>query len=346
LILGDNIGTTITANLAAIGANRNARRAAIANTLMKVSGTITMLFLFYVPYKGTPVFLYLINKVTSGNVFAEQPENIARHIAMAHSIFNVINVIILLPFIAALAWLCEQIVPIRKTEKTETMQYLEPHLLNTPSIAIVQAARELAYMTRRAMKMVDDSYKCLRNKSLKWEDDVLKREEIVDKLQEEISDYLSKLAAQMLTEKEAETIPVLMHAVHDVERIGDLAINILELAERSISKKITFSEQTLKELDEMFTTVDSQCNHVFEGLTNANLESARLCLAGEEKINAMHKRLSSAQIKAFDPKTETVRNTVLVLDVLANFERIGDHLVNIAERIPAIASFELPHTDH
>ncbi len=340
LVLGDNIGTTITANLAALGGSRNARRTAIAHTLFNLLGTSIMVLLFYVPYHKTPIFLYFINWITPGNALGDEPVNIARNIAMAHSVFNITCVFIFVPFTRQLAWLCERIIPIKPHELEERSQYLEPHLLNTPSIAIVQAARELAYMTRRAMKMVEDSYKCLRNKSLKWEDDVRRREEIVDSLQEEISDYLSKLSSRLLTEKEAQTIPVLMHAVHDVERIGDLAINILELADRCISKKIKFSEETLKDLDEMFETVDSQCNHVFEGLTNANLEAAQLCLAEEDKINALQKRLASGRIKSFDPKNETVRNTVLVLDVLANFERIGDHLANIAERIPVIASFE------
>ena len=342
LILGDNIGTTITANLAALGANRNARRSAIANTLMKVSGTITMLFLFYVPYKNTPVFLSLVNKITSGNVFAEHPENISRHIAMAHSIFNVINVIILLPFIGALAWLCEKIVPIRKTEKTETLQYLEPHLLNTPSLAIGQATRELAYMTRRAVKMVEDSYKCLKENNLKWEDDILKREEIVDDLQEKISNYLAKLTAMPLTEREAEIVPVLMHAVQDAEQIGDLAVGLVKLAGRRFNKKIVLSKDTLNDIKELFESVDIQCDHVFNGLNNANAEEAKFAMAFEDKIQLLSKRLSKRCLKNFDPDKDNVNQVVFVLDIIANFERISSRLINIAERIPALSEFEMP----
>ncbi len=343
LILGDNIGTTITANLAAIGANRNAKRSAVANTLMKVSGTLTMLFLFYLPYKGTPIFLYLINKITSGNVFATHPENIARHIAMAHSVFNIINVVLLLPFIGALAWLCEKIVPIREDEKNQTLQYLEPHLLNTPTLAIGQTTRELAYMTRRAVKMVDDAYKCLKENNLEREEDILKREEIVDDLQDQITEYLAKLTSQMLTEKESEAIPIIMHAVHDVERIGDLAINILELAQRRVSKKLIITEEIFKLIDEVFNEINDQCNLVFEGLHSANPTLSKLSIAKEEKINALHKRISSIILKNYNPKNQSVRSAVLILDVLANLERIGDHLVNIAERIPSIVTFEPPN---
>ncbi len=341
LILGDNIGTTITANLAALGANRNARRSAIANTLMKVSGTVTMLFLFYLPYKGTPIFLYLVNKISSGNVLAENPENISRHIAMAHSLFNVINVIVLLPFISALAWLCEKIVPIRKSEKTETLQYLEPHLLQTPSLAIGQATRELAYMTRRTVKMVEDSYKCLKENNLKWEDDILRREEIVDDLQEKISNYLAKLTAMPLTEKEAESVPVLMHAVQDAEQIGDLAVGLVKLAGRRYNKKIVLSEDALNDIKELFESVDVQCDHVFCGLNTGNAEEAKFAMAFEDKIKLLSKRLSKRCLRNFDPDKENVNQVVFVLDIIANFERISSRLINIAERIPALSEFEM-----
>ncbi len=340
LVLGDNIGTTITANLAAIGGTRNARRTAIAHTLFNVVGTTTMIALFYVRVKGTPAFLYFINWVTPGNVFSDPPVNIARHVAMAHSVFNVFCVCALLPFAHQLTWLCERIIPVREHEREERLQYLEPHLLSTPSLAIVQVARELAYMTRRSMKMVEDAYRCLSRNSMKWEADVHRREEIVDELQDEISDYLAKLMSQMLTERESEVVPVLMHAVHDAERVGDLATNILKLAERRIEKRIVLSEITRADLDEMFRSVDAQCAHVVEALHTGNLEAARLCLAVEEKTNALQRRIAGRNIKEFDPKQTTVRETVLVLDALATFERIGDHLVNIAERIPTIAQFE------
>jgi len=290
--------------------------------------------------KGMPAFFYFINWLTPGNVFSDPPVNIARHVAMAHSVFNVFCVCALLPFAHQLAWLCERIIPVRDHEREERLQYLEPHLLSTPSLAIVQVARELAYMTRRSMKMVEDAYRCLSRNSMKWEADVHRREEIVDELQDEISDYLAKLTGQMLTERESEVVPVLMHAVHDAERVGDLATNILKLAERRIERRIDLSAETRADLDEMFRSVDAQCAHVVEALHTGNLEAARLCLAVEETTNALQRRIAGRNIKEFDPKQTTVRETVLVLDALATFERIGDHLVNIAERIPAIAQFE------
>ncbi|MCK5852808.1 Na/Pi cotransporter family protein, partial [bacterium] len=209
-----------------------------------------------------------------------------------------------------------------------------------PSLAIGQTTRELAYMTRRAVKMVDDAYKCLKENNLKWEDDILRREEIVDDLQDQITEYLAKLTSQMLTEKESEAIPIIMHAVHDVERIGDLAINILELSQRRISKKLIITENTFKLIDEIFDEINDQCTLVFEGLHSANPDSSKLSIAKEEKVNALHKRISSRILKDYNPKSESVRSTVLILDVIANLERIGDHLVNIAERIPAIVLYE------
>jgi len=345
LVLGDNIGTTITANLAAIGGTRAARRTALVHTLFNVIGTVVMIALFYVPYKRQPIFLYFIDLITPGHVFADHSENITRHIANAHSIFNVCCVFALLPFSTLLAWIATWLVPIKESEKRQQLMYLEPHLLLTPSIALAQAARELAYMTRRSMKMVEDSYKCLRDSSLEWEQDVIRREEIVDDLQEKISDYLAKLSAQPLTEDEAEVLPVLMHAVHDAERIGDLATNILKLAERRIERRIDLSVHSQDDLNEMFQDVNTQCSLVFEGLTKADAEVSQLCLANEEKLNALRRRLANKHTREIDAETVTALETVLVLDAISLLERIGDHLANMAERIPAIVQFEVPHDE-
>jgi len=342
IILGDNIGTTITANLAAIGGTRTARRTALVHTLFNVIGTSVMLGLFYIPIKGIPVFLYYVNKFTSGDVFANPPINIARHIAMAHSTFNIICVVTLLPFSGVLAWISKKIVPVLQSEKEETLQYLEPHLLQTPSLAIGQATRELAYMTRRSVKMVEDSYKCLKENNLKWENDILRREEIVDDLQEKISNYLAKLTAMPLTEREAAIVPVLMHAVQDAEQIGDLAVGLVKLAERRIDKNIVLSEEALNDIKEMFEAVDLQCDHVFSGLNTGNAEEAKFAMAFEGKIKHLSKRLSGRCLKSFDPEKENVNQVVFVLDIIANFERIGSRLINIAERIPALSEFEMP----
>jgi len=222
------------------------------------------------------------------------------------------------------------------------LQYLEPHLLYTPALAINQATRELAYMTRRSVKMVEDSYKCLKENNMKWEDDILRREEIVDDLQEKLSDYLARLTAMPLTEDESEIVPVLMHAVQDAERIGDLAVVLLKLAERRNNKNIKLSSEALEDIKEMFEAIDTQCDYVFEGLSTGNPEKATLALAFEDKIKLLTKRLSKKCVKGFDSNKDSINQVVLQLDIIANFERIGRHLINIAERVPAIAIFEAP----
>lgn len=340
LVLGDNIGTTVTANLAAIGANRAARRAAVANTLIKVSGTLLMICLFYVPYRGSPIFLYLINVITPGNVLNEHAENITRHIAMAHTMFNVCNVLFLMPFVNQLAWLCERIIPVKSTGIEQRHQYLEEHLLNTPPLAFVQITKELAYMTRRSMKMVEEAFRCLAENTLKWEDSIRRREELVDELQENITEYIAELTGRPLTEKESAIVPELMHAVHDAERVGDLAMNILELAESRIRKKITLSKNAVNDLHEMFNVVDQQCGHVVEALRTGDATLSREAVAEEQKINDLQQRLAGRHMKRLESGGCSPRSGVLFLDVVTNLERIGDHLVNIAERIPAIAPFE------
>jgi phosphate:Na+ symporter len=190
------------------------------------------------------------------------------------------------------------------------------------------------------MKMVEEAFRCLAENTLKWEDSIRRREELVDELQEDITEYIAELTGRPLTEKESSIVPELMHAVHDAERVGDLAINIFELAETRIRKSITLSKKAIDDLHEMFNVVDQQCGHVVEALRTGNADLSREAVAEEHKINDLQRRLSGRHMKRLESGACSPRSGILFLDIVTNLERIGDHLVNIAERIPAIAPFE------
>lgn len=155
LILGANIGTTVTAQLAAITANRVAKQAALAHTLFNVFGTILMLVFFYVPWgrSGIPVFYYIVDAMTGGDAFAAIPQNVPRHIANAHTLFNVFTAIILLPFVPQLARLCEKIIPAGR-RKVKYVS-LDPHLLENPAIALQQSVLQLRTMVRNSWQLLD-----------------------------------------------------------------------------------------------------------------------------------------------------------------------------------------------
>jgi phosphate:Na+ symporter len=222
LILGCNIGTTITANLAAIGTNRKARRAALVNTIIKVGGSLFMLPLFYVLYKGEPIFLYLINCMTAGEVLGGHSENIVRHIAMANTVFNVLNVIVLVPFTGTLAWICETIIPVKDESVESEHAFLDERLLKTPALALAQINSEILFMLKEADKNVDDSYLCFCEGSVRFEKNIKKREEEINSLNRKVTSYTAALARQSLNDDESALLPELMHISHDIERIGEM----------------------------------------------------------------------------------------------------------------------------
>ncbi len=338
LILGDNIGTTITANLAALGANKRAKQAAFAHFLFNVIGVLYMLFLFYVPWRGAPVYLSFINSITPGDVFAPDPVNITRHIAMAHTMFNVINVIILFPFIGMIERICASVIKI-KDSSSEKVCHLEPHLLDTPGVDIEQCIDSIRYMTGEAWKMVADAM----NKALKpgridnaVAEDLETREIKIDEMQANITNYLVELTSRRLTEPQAELVPLLIHCTNDAERIADHAGNLVSLTKRLEKEESRIPEGMMEEIDNLWMIVQNQSKHVCECLKNAAKEDYIVALRDEDRINELVKSLEKKNVKQMKKgKTDAVTGTI-ILEVLTVIEKIGDHLSNIAERAPDI----------
>lgn len=339
LVLGCNIGTTITANLAAIGANRKARRAALVNTIIKVGGSLFMLPLFYILYKGEPIFLYLINCMTAGEVLGGHNENIVRHIAMANTVFNVLNVIVLVPFTGTLAWICEKLIPVREEAVESEHAMLDERLLKTPALALSQIVSEIRFMLKRADENGDDAYLCFCEGSVRFEKKIRKREEDINSINRKITSYTSALARQSLNDDEGALLPELMHISHDIERIGDLAINILELAQKRKDEQISLSDTAIRELTEINDLLQKQFDQVMLALENADREAAGKAVALEEDLNATHRLLTANHMKRLEAGQCSPNATILFLDVIGNIERIGDHLLNIAQRINFISPY-------
>ena len=237
LILGDNIGTTITAELASMGTSVTARRVARSHTLFNVIGVLYMLFFVY-----TGWFVRFVDFIIPGKITIK---NVMFHIAVSHSLFNVVNAMIFLPFIGVLERMCMWIVPKKKGAIEMRPQYLERHLLNTPPIAMEQARNETARMLAVASDSVSTAVKSFLDDNLNSSKLVTEMEQAVDNLQSEITQYLIELSQRNLTPEESEELPVLIHSVNDVERIGDHSENIIELAERKIEKRMPFTEEAI-----------------------------------------------------------------------------------------------------
>ena len=341
LILGDNIGTTVTANLAALGANRRSKQAAFAHFLFNIFGTTYMIILFYVPWDGYPIYLKLIDSITPGDAFGG--ENVTRHIAMAHTMFNVFNVLIFLPFVSHIARVCEWVIPVPEHGK-DSIRLLEPHLLDTPALAIEQTIKTIRRMTKEAWKMNVEAVENVfmkRKAGNKRGAELAEREESMDQLQAEATDYLAKLTERSLTEPQAEIIPLLMHCVNDAEKIADHAENIVALAKRAKESKKQISDSAMDEVAEMWSVLKQQASHVIASLDSTDKKDVHLAIKNERVINKMADDLENNHIARLGKGKCHPVPGIIFLEIVSELEKIGDGLANIAERAPEIQKHHL-----
>ena len=337
LILGDNIGTTVTALLASIGTNRPARQSAIAHTIFNVLGATYMVILLYIPINGTPIFLYIVDAITTGDVLTDMPENIERHIAAAHTLFNVFNVLLFLPLVPAIALLCNTVLPTKK-EELEIVP-LEPHLLDTPAIAIDQSANALMKMNEAGLALTADCVQQLKESRIKDQEGLRRREDIIDQMQHDTIHYLTELTRRSLSEDQADIIPLLVHCVNDAERIGDHAVNLLELAQLRADAKEDFSDTAYEEIDRILGLIRKQAEYVDRALAGEGEEASSIALKIEGEINKLAHDAEKNHVKRLEKGKCSVKSGILYTEVIANLERIGDRFANIAERTADIVRY-------
>lgn len=325
LVLGTNIGTTITAQIASIGTSISARRAAMVHTVMQ---TIGVVYIMIFVYNG--LYIRFIEFITPGSAL---DGNILRHIANAHSVFNIVNTLAFLPFIGILEKISKLIIPGEVDEHHAEPKFLERHLLNTPSVALDQTTRELVRMTEFSQNAVRDAMNGFFNKNIKQLTKVIKEEEAIDNLQREITKYLVELSQRNLTAEESEEIPVLLHSVNDIERIGDHAENLMELGERAIEEKLPFSEDAISELKLFYNEVDNMISEVIFALKTENIDNAKKALKIEDQLNKYQLNFRQKHIERLGKGKCFVLSGVIFLDFINNLEKIGDHLTNVAQAI-------------
>ncbi len=326
IILGDNIGTTITAQLAAIGTNTAAKRTAMAHTLLNTIGVLYMIVPVY-----TGWYPKFIEMIVPGPV---TPKNIMLHIALAHSIFNIINsLFIFLPLIKVLEVLTVKLTRVKPGAIDMQPMFLEKHLLENPPLALEQAKKEINRQMECAKEALNDSLTIFFEMNSSLIDRVRQREEVVDNLQKEIIQYLVELSQRQLEEDEAEKIPVLIHSVNDVERVGDHAINILELAQRRSEQKLPLGKEEGEELHKLVQVVHSMFSNTSSALIQEELGSARVVLENENMLNKLQVDLKAQHIERVNRGRYNYLAGIIYIDFVDNMEKIGDHLSNIAQGV-------------
>jgi phosphate:Na+ symporter len=322
-ILGSNIGTTITAQLAALQANRNAKRAAWAHTMFNVLGSVIAYpFAYFGLYRA---FVQMISPWELG------PSTIASEIAIAHTMFNVVNSGIFLLLIGVLEKVVVKLVPKIPSEVAMSPVVLEKHLLDAPEIALEQAKREIVRMAKTAKRAFRQSIDGIMEDDGKKLGSVAEIEDFIDSLQFEITSYLSALSGHAISDGVSVRLPVLLHAVNDLERIGDHAVNIVEIAQRKIDQKLTFSESALAEAELLRKNADQMFDDVIAALENGDTRAAKAALAIERQINKAQVDFRRSHVQRMSEGACTAEAGLIFIDLVDNVEKIGDHLTNIAQ---------------
>ncbi|NMA42011.1 MAG: Na/Pi cotransporter family protein [Oligosphaeraceae bacterium] len=334
LVLGNNIGTTVTGLLASMKGTRVAKQAAISATIFKALAVTIMVFLFYLPWNGEPCFMHLVDLITSGNVFAEHPENIGRHVANAHTVFNIVAVLLFMPFINIIAWISGAILPFSKNgkDKLSRICHMEQNLLNAPSAALDHTISALTKMCAAAIDSSRDAVTAFVNVDLGMEEKIKAQEAMIDLAQHDIIDYLIKLTRRNLNEQQSAFIPVMMHCVNDVERIGDRAINILELVKNLEATSSSFSQKALLEIKEIELALSKTGQLLVDAINANDYTMIDKVIKNCNEISMMAGRFEQNHEVRLRSKDCSVENGVIYVELLANLDRISAHLLNIAER--------------
>ena len=324
-VLGAHIGTTITAQLAAAQANRTAKRAAWTHTLFNVLGMAIVMPFVLLGWYGAMVDWLIPWELSQSTI--------AGSIAVAHTTTSVVYAVIFLPMAGVLEKMALRLVPVQASEAATQPVVLERHLLHTPEIALAQARREIVHMARIAKSGFMDAVSGLLDGDKKKFESARVAEDFTDTLQYEITTYLTELSRRELSEEIAVGLPVLLHTVNDLERIGDHAINVVEIAIRKIEQKLTFSDSALAEIDQLRREVEGMFDYVIEALDKDDAAVARQALPNERNLNRMQIEFRRSHVQRMRDAVCSPEAGLIFIDLVDNVEKTGDHLTNIAQAV-------------
>ena len=323
IVLGDNIGTTITAVLASFGANRSAKQAAAAHVMFNVLGVLWAITLL-------PVFKSIVVLTA---------HDVSHQLANAHTLFNVLNTLFFLPFTGPFARLIQWILPSTESSRPAGPRFLDPKLLKASPAAAVDAVRqEIVHMGSLAQTMLKDVRHAFLENDHRMIAQVNETEKVVNELNHAISGYASELWQEGLSDELSVALSSYVNGVGDIERMGDHAQNLIELFEYKEEHGLHFSEEGREEFADMFATVTLAVDLCLEAMAEENVAKAREVIDHlEDEIDRKEKLLRRQHITRLNRGVCQPSAGVVFIDILSNLERIGDHAHNVAYIVLDIA---------
>ncbi len=321
IIMGQNIGTCVTAILSSVGASKNAKCVGTMHLTFNIAGTIIFSILAML------LFARLDPSYGEGIINMTQ-------ISFIHTVFNVGTTIILMPFSGYIIKFAMKVNGLKavetKSDEAELV-HLDKRMMSTPSVAVEGAKLETIRMGRIARENLSLALSTLSDHDEEKMADVKQREFVIDKLCDSISKYLIDLCMLHLSDKDNEMVTSLLNTVSDMERVGDHAENIVELAEEMRQEGISFSDTALEELNEMSTTTLGAYDNAVKALELDDITYAVKTSFLEDQVDAMEKKLRAGHIERLSNAECSVNAGIHFIDLLGNLERVSDHAMNIAQ---------------
>ncbi len=341
MILGENIGTTITAQLASLGSNVNARRTANAHTLFNVIGVflITICFPWFIDVVRWFSQFFLGSGPVDLIVDGEKV-NIARYIANSHSLFNVLNAVFFLIFLPYLVKVAYWLTPQKKSEaelaELYQIKYLDTGFINAPDVAIEQAKLEIYRMGETVQLMFSDVISSLESRNLKVLAQWRKREDAIDLMQKEITKYLVLVGQKSIMPEESKEISSLVRMTNNLERIGDSIENIAQLIEELIEQGLHLSGPGMKDYKEISAETQSFIDFIVGSIKKEDVMLMNKALAIESNINRMREEMRGNYMMRLHSGICAVDPGLILVDMLTNFEKMGDYCFNVAQAIAGV----------
>ena len=320
ILFGNNIGTCVTALLSSLNANKVAKKAAFIHLAFNLIGTL--------------IFLPFINLLSQ--IVVTIGGDIDRQIANAHTIFNIVNAALLLPFAGLFVKLAN--LALKDKESETTINRLDPRFLESPAIAFEQAFQESLTMFELAKENVTLATNALIESDLSQTKKIYENETEINRLERDLSTFLVSISSHDITEVDTNRIAAMIKIVNDIERIGDHSKNIAELAQEVSTGKLTFTKDALEELKLIYNYTIESIKSSYTSYKTNNREKANDTMIFEENIDRLEELLRDKHIQRLSQNKCNAHSGAVFLDAISNFERIGDHSINIAEYVLSLGN--------
>ena len=320
IIMGQNIGTCVTALISSIGVNRNARRVAVVHISFNVIGTVVCLTVYYIinalfhlPFTDLPVTGF--------------------GISLVHSIFNIATTAMLLPFTKQLEKIAYFVIKDKEDENQEEFTFIDNRLLSTPSIAVGESVNKANEMCALAFNSIAESIELVKKYDEHKAKNIIKYESEIDIYEDKLGTYLVKLSREEMTSKDSYTVSKLLHAIGDFERIGDHAVNLLKVSQELKDKGLKFSAQASEEIGILSNALFEILSLTQLAFQTSNVAVAKKVEPLEQVVDRIIKKIRTRHIERLSQGICTIELGFVLADLLNNFERVSDHCSNIAVAI-------------